>query len=147
MRYEGIPAEALTTTDVVEMIVRPVAHETHESYAVAKIPHSSTGPPTHFVSHAWGRPFGHLVRSLQAYFAGAVAEQVFLWLDIFAINQDKGRAMEELEDGKTLERVIASSAATLVVLDADVFALSRLWCLYRRKDTRCPLPARAPSSH
>jgi len=59
-----------------------------------------------------------------------VPEEVFPWLDIFAINQDVGRAMAELDNGKTLARVIELSAATLVVLDGDVFALSRLWCLY-----------------
>ena len=130
VRYEGIPAEELTTTDIVEMCVRPVARATHLSYAAAKLPVGSVGPPTHFVSHAWGRLFGHLVRSLQAYFAGAVAEEVFVWLDIFAINQDDGRAMAELDDGRTLARVVEASAATLVVLDRDAFALSRLWCLY-----------------
>ena len=49
---------------------------------------------------------------------------------VFAINQDYGRAMVELDDGKTLARVVEMSAATLVVLDGEVFALSRLWCLY-----------------
>ena len=38
--------------------------------------------------------------------------------------------MVELEDGKTLADVIETSAATLVVLDTDAFALSRLWCIY-----------------
>ena len=130
VRYQGIPLDALTTTDVVEMVVRPLALTTHLSYAEAKVPRRHVGPPTHFASHAWARPFRKLVQSLQTYFAGAVANEVFVWLDIFAINQDDGRAMPELDDGKTLERVIQQSAATLVVLDAEVFALSRLWCLY-----------------
>ena len=130
VRYESIPVEELNTNDVVELVVRPVAHETHLSYAAARFPAASVGKPTHFVSHAWARRFGHLVRSLQAYFAGAVPAEVFVWLDIFAINQDTGRAMVELDDGKTLARVIELSAATLVVLEGDAFALSRLWCLY-----------------
>ena len=33
-------------------------------------------------------------------------------------------------DGRTLARVVDASEATLVVLDAEAFALSRLWCLY-----------------
>ena len=130
VRYESIPVEELNTNDVVELVVRPVAHETHLSYAAARFPAASVGKPTHFVSHAWARRFGHLVRSLQAYFAGAVPAEVFVWLDIFAINQDTGRAMVELDDGKTLARVVELSAATLVVLEGDAFALSRLWCLY-----------------
>jgi len=41
--------------------------------------------------------------------------------------------MEELDDGRTLARVIEASAATLVVLDSDAFALTRLWCLYETR--------------
>ena len=38
VRYQGIPLDALTTTDVVEMVVRPLALTTHLSYAEAKVP-------------------------------------------------------------------------------------------------------------
>ena len=41
------------------------------------------------------------------------------------------QAMAELDDGKTLARVIELSIATLVVLDKErVAPFSRLWCLY-----------------
>ena len=80
-QYVGIPTAELLTADVVEMLVKVVAHETHLSYAAAKIPTAHVGAPTHFASHAWARPFGLLVESLQGYFAGAVPEEVFVWLD------------------------------------------------------------------
>ena len=53
--------------------------------------------------------------------------------DIFAINQDDSggtfSAMDELDDGKTLARVIELSRSTLVVLDRERAApLARLWC-------------------
>ena len=48
--------------------------------------------------------------------------------------QDTGgkfSAMDELDDGKTLARVIEVSRSTLVVLDKErVVPFSRLWCLY-----------------
>jgi hypothetical protein len=48
--------------------------------------------------------------------------------------QDTGgkfSAMDELDDGKTLARVIEVSRSTLVVLDSERAApFSRLWCLY-----------------
>ena len=52
--------------------------------------------------------------------------------DIFAINQDdsggKFSAMDELDDGKTLARVIELSRLTLVVLDRERAApFGRLW--------------------
>ncbi|XRB15525.1 EF-hand domain-containing protein [Pseudoscourfieldia marina] len=61
--------------------------------------------------------------------------RVFVWLDIFAINQDDTggvfSAMAELDDGRALAGTIATSRATLVVLDKDrVIPLTRLWCLY-----------------
>ena len=53
--------------------------------------------------------------------------------DIFAINQDDSggtfSAMDELDDGKTLARVIELSRSTLVVLDKERAApFARLWC-------------------
>ena len=52
--------------------------------------------------------------------------------DIFAINQDdsggKFAAMDELDDGKTLARVIELSRSTLVVVDRERAApFGRLW--------------------
>ena len=76
VRYESIPATDLTTADVVQLLVLPVAHETHQSYAAARVPAPHVGSPTHFASHAWGRPFRLLVEGLQTYFAGAVPKEV-----------------------------------------------------------------------
>ena len=58
---------------------------------------------------------------------------LFVEQDIFAINQDdsggKFSAMDELDAGKTLARVIELSRSTLVVLDRERAApLARLWC-------------------
>ena len=52
---------------------------------------------------------------------------------IFAINQDDSGGtfspMDELDDGKTLARVIELSRSTLVVLDSERAApFARLWC-------------------
>ena len=80
VRYEGVPAELLTTTDVVELAVRPTARRTHLSYAASHVPADKVGPPTHFASHAWGRFFGQLITILAAYFSGAVASEIFIWL-------------------------------------------------------------------
>ena len=58
---------------------------------------------------------------------------LFVEQDIFAINQDDSggtfSAMDELDAGKTLARVIELSRSTLVVLDRERAApLARLWC-------------------
>ena len=135
VRYVEIPFELMYTTDVVESFVRPVARAKHRSYAEAEVPAESVGEPQYFASHAWERPFVELVDGLLGDLEGAALEDTYVWLDIFAINQDDSggsfSAMEELDDGRTLARVIELSRATKVVLDrVDVYALTRLWCLY-----------------
>ena len=119
----------------MEAMIRPVARTHHKSFAEAKIHLQATGPPTYFVSHAWDSPFVDLVESVVAFLEGAAKDETFAWLDIFAINQDDSggtfSAMGELDDGRTLARVIELSRATLVVLDKErVAPFTRLWCLY-----------------
>ena len=135
VRYKDIVFETMTTADVMEAIIRPIARDRHASFAEAKISRQATGSPTYFVSHAWDSLFVDLVDSLAAYLEGAAQDETFPWLDIFAINQDDSggqfSAMDELDDGATLKQVIELSQATLVVLDKDrVAPLARLWCLY-----------------
>ncbi|XRA97499.1 EF-hand domain-containing protein [Pycnococcus provasolii] len=131
--YREIPFEHMYTTDIVECFVRSLARREHKSYAQAK--NLPVGEPTYFISHAWSSRFVDLVKSVASALAGAAKNDTFVWLDIFAINQDDtggvSSAMAELDDGRTLAGTIATSRATLVVLDKDrVIPLTRLWCLY-----------------
>eukprot|EP01050_Picozoa_sp_SAG11_P011150 SAG11_NODE_1161_length_5638_cov_10.644545_4_plen_1446_part_01 len=135
VRYSDILFEAMTTADVMEAMIRPVCRSNHKSFAEAKIRLQATGPPTYFVSHAWDSLFVDLVESVAAFLEAAAQEETFAWLDIFAINQDDTggtfSAMAELDDGRTLARVIELSRSTLVVLDKErVAPFTRLWCLY-----------------
>ena len=135
VRYLNIPFERMYTTDVVESVVRPMALKKHESYAESEAPPGTLDLPTYFISHAWGSVFVDLVDAVAAELNGAAAATTFVWLDIFAINQDNTggvfSAMDELNEGQTLADVINLSRATKVVLDKDrVSPLRRLWCLY-----------------
>ncbi|XRB20426.1 EF-hand domain-containing protein [Pseudoscourfieldia marina] len=133
VEYRDIPFEQMYTTDVVECFVRSLARKKHMSYAQAEnLPVSA---PTYFISHAWNSTFVDLVESVKGALAGAAQNDTYVWLDIFAINQDDTggvfSAMKELDDGRTLAGTIATSRATLVVLDkVRVIPLTRLWCLY-----------------
>ena len=116
---------------------RPLARSRHQSYAAAEIPARCLGPPRYFISHAWGSLFVELVEAVAANLEGAAPDETFVWLDIFAINQDDSSgtfsAMAELDDGRTLARVIELSIATKVVLDKErVAPLKRLWCASRQ---------------
>ena len=133
VQYRDIPFEQMYTTDIVECFVRSLARKEHMSYAQAK--NLPIGAPTYFVSHAWGSTFVDLVKSVTGALAGAAQNDTYVWLDIFAINQDDTggvfSAMAELDDGKTLASTVETSRATLVVLDKErVIPLTRLWCLY-----------------
>ncbi|XRB17536.1 EF-hand domain-containing protein [Pseudoscourfieldia marina] len=133
VHYCDIRFEHLYTTDLVEWVVRKVARESDMSYAAAM--NAPVGAPTYFISHAWSSSFVDLVASVDAALAGAAQDDTFVWLDIFAINQnDMGgvsKAMQELDDGRTLARTVETARATLVVLDKErVIPLTRLWCLY-----------------
>ncbi|XRB25343.1 EF-hand domain-containing protein [Pseudoscourfieldia marina] len=133
VQYRDIPFEQMYTTDIVECFVRSLARKEHMSYAQAK--NLPVGAPTYFVSHAWGSTFVELVKSVTGALAGAAQADTYVWLDIFAINQDDTggvfSAMAELDDGKTLASTVETSRATLVVLDKErVIPLTRLWCLY-----------------
>eukprot|EP01051_Picozoa_sp_SAG22_P011576 SAG22_NODE_1126_length_5474_cov_4.748093_2_plen_1153_part_01 len=48
VRYSGILFEAMTTVDLMEAMIRPVARTHHKSFAEAKIRLEATGPPTYF---------------------------------------------------------------------------------------------------
>lgn len=76
------------------------------------------------------------VKALHDHFvaAGATLDSVYLWIDIFTINQWNPTA--DLNDGKTLQRTIEISHSTLVVLDSRAVAFSRLWCLFEMGSTR-----------
>ncbi|XRB25260.1 EF-hand domain-containing protein [Pseudoscourfieldia marina] len=133
VQYRDIPFEQMYTTDIVECFVRSLARKEHKSYAQAK--NLPVGAPSYFVSHAWGSTFVDLVKSVTGALAGAAQNDTYVWLDIFAINQDDTggvfSAMAELDDGKTLASTVETSRATLVVLDKErVIPLTRLWCLY-----------------
>lgn len=135
----------VTTKEVVEFVVKPLA--AGQQCLASRLPASAVGVPTAFVSHAWGSchygvaspacgcasdagSFALLVESVSDFFAGAVDSEVFVWLDIFAVNQHDASG-SELDGGMTLRKTVELAAHTLVVLErGSTLTLSRLWCLY-----------------
>eukprot|EP01035_Chromulina_nebulosa_P033499 gene33499-44856_t len=81
-----------------------------------------------FISHANDNEFVLLVHSLIEFFKDAVWAEIFIYIDIFTINQNN--VLEDLQDGETLKATIENSKAVLVVLDERAYPLTRLWCLY-----------------
>ena len=141
VRFEGVPFEALQTTHVVDALLRPAGERAGErggesgAFALCEVPSEQVAPPTHFVSHAWGGTFASVVHALERYFRAAAADSVYVWLDVFAIDQRPGKAYPELDEGRMLAKVISRSEATLVVAEKDLLPLRRLWCLYELGST------------
>ena len=135
----------VSTKEVVERLVKPLAANEH--CLASRLPAAAVGAPTAFVSHAWGTchygaearacgcspsagSFALLVDSVSDFFAGAVETEVFVWLDVFAVDQHDETG-SELDGGLTLRKTVDLAAHTLVVLErGSTLTLSRLWCLY-----------------
>ena len=82
----------LTTQEVVESIIKSATLASKCNF-VALVP-AAVAPPTAFASHAFCNPFSLLVSALEEHFMNAVATDVYIWVDIFAINQhDPGAAI------------------------------------------------------
>ncbi|GIM13817.1 hypothetical protein Vretimale_16879, partial [Volvox reticuliferus] len=106
----------------------------------------SQGRPFFFVSHTWVRPFGETLDMLEHHFQpeqqrlwrrrpdgqplpALAADEVFLWVDIFAINQHAA------DDLAVLWEAVYDAEETLMVLDRHGLVFSRIWCLYEAWQT------------
>jgi hypothetical protein len=118
----------LTTKQVVEHVIKPATKENGTCDFASLVP-GAIGTPVAFASHAFLNPFSLLVAALTAHFADAVPEEVYVWVDTFAINQHHVDCAD-LHGGRTLQCTIKLAAQTLVVLDRGALPMTRLWCLY-----------------
>ncbi len=65
----------------------------------------------------WGAKFIELVDALKHFSAGLPSDQVFFWIDIFAINYHPSSQAPLLSPKETDEVVTAATSGTLVVID------------------------------
>lgn len=153
---DEVLAERLTTAEVVEYVIKPLAAEKACRFVdlrALSIWENASGarrqlwadrddtPAFFFVSHAFNNEFELLVDTLNTYFVGQNQEEVYLWLDIFAINQFTPE-LDLHSGGAMLTETVQRSARTLVILDKSGVPLSRLWCLYEMCETMAIDPER-----
>lgn len=91
------------------------------------------GRPTAFASHAFDDGFALFVAALREKYVDAMPSEVYVWIDIFAINQHNPSA--ELYSGRVLALTIKRTAAVLLVLHQLAVPLTRLWCLFELGST------------
>ncbi len=84
---------SFTAKDVVKKIIIPETSFAKVRY-VDILPATVVSTPTYFASHVWSEPFLDLVDSLKYFIEGnnnkGKKEEVFVWIDIFAVNQHAG---------------------------------------------------------
>ncbi|KAH9256458.1 hypothetical protein BASA81_005372 [Batrachochytrium salamandrivorans] len=78
------PELDLTTREVCQVFVLPQTLSLKQSYV--QIRGETTGAGT-LVMHCWNDPFKSIYSSLEAEFTGQDFDRLFVWLDLFSINQ------------------------------------------------------------
>ena len=117
----------MTVKEVVDEIIKPATKDRDCSFIDQLRPNMYVVPHA-FISHAFGNPFTIIVESLKSYFKDAIFSEVYVWIDVFIINQH--RPGDDLHDGLTLKATIEVSGSVVVCLDKNTLPLFRLWCLY-----------------
>ena len=115
--------QSLTTQEVVNTIVVPETSAKCCRY-VDLIAENEVSSPYYFASHVWGAPFLDLVDTLREFFKDSECASVFIWIDIFAINQHP--TTDKTDDLTNLHLAVRKSLfGTLVCLDRGGQLLKR----------------------
>eukprot|EP00967_Tisochrysis_lutea_P142350 scaffold262834_cov31-Tisochrysis_lutea.AAC.1 len=133
-----------STNEVCDLIIKPLCASAQSSLAelVQRVERKSmcsqkpfTGKATLFVSHARQHNFLRLINALEAHILSLPeSEGVFVWLDVFVMNQYKSADTPKPAIWWTeiLREAIGSIGNSCLVLSSwDVLTpLSRTWCLW-----------------
>ncbi|CAE7564920.1 unnamed protein product, partial [Symbiodinium sp. CCMP2456] len=121
------------TSNILHPLTKPPLAKSRYSYAEVAGPVRAT----FFVSHYWGMPFEHSVKSLSKHAQLADQrdfKQTSYWVCSFAINQHC--IEEELGGGDLFQSsfymalVDPRTKATVMLLDDEATPLTRVWCLF-----------------
>ncbi|GLC44249.1 WD repeat-containing protein 49 [Pleodorina starrii] len=116
-----------TTYDVLNKVVLPTTETAKCRYVDTLPPHCSS-TLTFFVSYTWSKPFADVVALLEHHLHAADPNQIFCWVDVLAVNQHPGK--QKARDLQDLEEAVRLARGTLVCLDPECTAFSRIWCLF-----------------
>ncbi|GIL83783.1 hypothetical protein Vretifemale_12537 [Volvox reticuliferus] len=139
----------MTSNDIIQELILPhtAACQCRYTDMMMEDPkqahHVSRGRRFYFVSHVWSRPFAETFEMLDHHFRPRMRlgehdepmpseDEVFLWLDLFAVNQHNTRGQADNQDGDLLhlDEAVQDAVETLMVLDREGTPLTRIWCLF-----------------
>ncbi|MEW5300975.1 MAG: hypothetical protein WDW36_003861 [Sanguina aurantia] len=133
----GVNPATLTTADAVRLVILP-ATARHQCRLTDLISPQHTGQPHFVICHSWQSNFGdlltqlarHLHIDLNSPLASQEKAQMFVWLDVCAVNQHLSSQRKSLSVSSVKAVVSHSLRGTLLMLDAQQSAMSRMWCMY-----------------
>ena len=140
-----------------EVVVIPDTKDANCSYADWLLHHASdevkgeqrlplVGKATHFVSHAWGFEFQHLLRALRNFVVNTCTDEernkgIYLWIDIFVVDQHAAARGEMGDDywETAFREMVDAIGHTVLVLDRlpaiTPTVLTRIWCVWELYST------------
>lgn len=142
------------TSHVVYQTIVPSTDESKDSYylhalktGLAGKDGEKVGTATVFVSHVWSSPFASLVEAIMNHDKAvrkAGGKPPYYWLDIFAINQHRGKVQQE--DLLGLQGTVKAIGNTIAVIkmkegripSSDLISPilpTRVWCLFEMFNT------------
>ena len=129
-----VPFEKLTTTDVNELIIKPLLESCRSSYCEYLEDNagqaSEVGLADVFISHAWRYLFVDLCNSLLFHFRDEPG--IIIWLDLFSNNQIQAPNLDFDWWATTFRSAIQDFGRVVVVISPwfDPIVFTRAWCLY-----------------
>lgn len=118
----SVPSD-VTVTSVTYDIIKPATLSRQCRY-IDLLDRRQYSTANYFISHRWSNTLSYLVDTVSRHLSGAMPDEVFVWVDIFAINQHR-----PTEDLKGLKTTIEVAEQVLVVMDPQALLLTRVWCL------------------
>ena len=140
-----------------EVVVIPDTKDANCSYADWLLHHAPddvkgeqtlplVGKATHFVSHAWGFEFQHLLRALRNFVVNTCTDEernkgIYLWIDIFVVDQHAAARGEMGDDywETAFREMVDAIGHTILVLDRlpaiTPTVLTRIWCVWELYST------------
>ncbi|GAX83881.1 hypothetical protein CEUSTIGMA_g11306.t1 [Chlamydomonas eustigma] len=148
------PKQKTTASFVTEAII-PLTASRNKCRFYDILQENHKGPPSYYISHAWGASFTGLLEQLlhhlvptgclpakRSYYKGIVeaAKQcewtgphVYIWLDFMAVNQHLQTLNSHAPSEITIVREVLEKSCengVVAVADLELLLLTRTWCLY-----------------
>ncbi len=127
------PFEEMTTTDVCEILLKPIVSAEKSSYVDYLVKHrdpSLVSKAQVFISHAWKYTFTSVVNALHNHFQDKL--DIFIWFDLFSNNQIEAPNLDFGWWSGTFKNAIEDFGYVVMVISPwkDPIPFTRAWCLF-----------------